>query len=177
MRLKRKHLFIIKIIMSLIGIGLLLAVYVRYSWQAGYNSDTAATFIMTREILKGNYFLKGWIGATISGLTTWYIPDGLIMLFTGAGQCGREIIYIIPAVIYLFTFIMSLLIVRSYKEKPKLWIAMLLTVMGLPATRLCFCFFRIAVHMETINYLLLLMFLWTIKSKKLSGGVFMLYVQ
>ena len=68
-----------------LAIGILFVVYLRLSWSAAANSDSAATALQARDALHGNWLLHGWWMSDVSFYTTEVPQYALLEALGGLG--------------------------------------------------------------------------------------------
>lgn len=106
-----------------LGVAVLFFVYWRLSWSAAANSDSAAIAIQGREILHGNWLLRGWWMADVTFYTT-EVPQ--YALLEAVGGFGVWVVHVAAAMSYTLIVVLAALLAKGRATGPEGWTRALL---------------------------------------------------
>jgi hypothetical protein len=109
--------------MGALAVAVLFFVYWRLSWTAAANSDSAATAIQAREVLHGNWLLRGWWMSDVSFYTT-EVPQ--YALLEAVGGFGVWAVHVGGAMNYTLIVLLTALLAKGKAAGREGWTRALL---------------------------------------------------
>ncbi|HZR54038.1 MAG TPA: hypothetical protein VFB06_31620 [Streptosporangiaceae bacterium] len=109
--------------MGALAVALLFYVYWRLSWSGAANSDSAAIAIQAREILHGNWLLRGWWMADVTFYTT-EVPQ--YALLEAVGGFGVWVVHVAAAMSYTLIVVLAALLAKGRATGSEGWTRALL---------------------------------------------------